>query len=51
MAEQMEEAYPNIKVHVYPIVNYFFGEKYAQRCEGQSYPACKEEINVAKFMY
>ena len=27
MAEQMEEAYPNIKVHVYPIVNYFFGEK------------------------
>lgn len=27
MAERMEEAYPNIKVQVYPITNYFFGEK------------------------
>lgn len=26
MAERMEEAYPNIRVHVYPITNTFFGE-------------------------
>lgn len=26
MAERMEDAYPNIKVYVYPIINYFFGE-------------------------
>lgn len=26
MGEQMEAAYPNIKIHVYPITNYFFGE-------------------------
>lgn len=27
MAERMEETYPNIRMHVYPITNYFFGEK------------------------
>ena len=27
MGAQMEEAYPNIRVHVYPITNYFFGER------------------------
>ncbi|MCM1063406.1 MAG: DUF512 domain-containing protein [Eubacterium sp.] len=27
MAERMGEAYPNIKVRVYPITNHFFGEK------------------------
>lgn len=27
MAEQLTEAYPNIKIYVYPIINYFFGEK------------------------
>lgn len=27
MAERIGEAYPNIKVQVYPITNYFFGEK------------------------
>ena len=27
MAERMEEAYPNIRVRVYPITNHFFGEK------------------------
>ena len=26
MANQIEEAYPNVKIHVYPIVNHFFGE-------------------------
>ncbi len=27
MSDRIEEAYPNIKMHVYPITNYFFGEK------------------------
>lgn len=27
MVEQVSEAYPNMQVHVYPIINYFFGEK------------------------
>lgn len=27
MAERVMEAYPNIKIHVYPITNYFFGER------------------------
>ena len=26
MAERLTEAYPNVKVHVYPITNHFFGE-------------------------
>ncbi len=26
MTEQIGQAYPNVKVHVYPITNYFFGE-------------------------
>lgn len=26
MADKVTEAYPNIKIHVYPITNYFFGE-------------------------
>lgn len=27
MAERLEVAYPNIKIHVYPITNFFFGEQ------------------------
>lgn len=27
MAEQVTEGYPNLKIHVYPITNYFFGEQ------------------------
>lgn len=26
MADKVTEAYPNIKIHVYPVINYFFGE-------------------------
>lgn len=27
MAEQIMEAYPGVRIHVYPITNYFFGER------------------------
>lgn len=27
MAKQVEEAYPNVQIQVYPITNYFFGER------------------------
>lgn len=27
MIEELMEAYPNVKVHLYPITNYFFGER------------------------